>query len=391
MEYNAVNPLGSRDLAWAARQTLDRIYNRNSPRPFAFPWDIANLSTDPQTSHSFHTGTVDGLNSSNDRRAAMQNRMDILFGRRANLSNSSTHSSRLSQGTTINQQECQPQSSYLLQSDKTKMETERPDNAYRSSCSDMKAPIPARLPVKLATRGPFQNPATSVSINYLGDPFLSANQSADIADELNTSVWITNLPPDLSYRMLLGSIRNCGKVYATVINKPDAKHTTAASKLVFFDVAGVENLLHQARTGQFFVGGFMPRVCRNRIKTEEKSPCPNSRVLHIEGPSCIVNEIYLTALFESDGITWQNEEVFTLHKSGSLTRLEWRFGSYRCQAESARQLIDRVKKREIAMKANPLWQDVTVYFGIDPCAPQPGKQLPMIPRLDLEGVVQLDG
>ncbi|KAI2632952.1 hypothetical protein GGS21DRAFT_148624 [Xylaria nigripes] len=217
---------------------------------------------------------------------------------------------------------------------------------------------------------------TGVSLKYLGDPFLRANQSANIPDALNTSVWITNLPPDLDCKMLLDSVRNCGKVYATVINGPDQRHATAASKLVFFDVVGAENLLRQARTGEFHVGGYMPCVCRNRIKTEAKAPSPNSRVLHIEGPNCIVNQSYLTALFHSDGITWQDEEVIILYSTESLTRLEWRFGSYRCQAESARHLIDRVRRREMATQKNMLWQNVTVHFGVDPCAPKPGEQFP---------------
>ncbi|KAI0536839.1 hypothetical protein GGR58DRAFT_514238 [Xylaria digitata] len=209
----------------------------------------------------------------------------------------------------------------------------------------------------------------------MGDPYLTANQSANIPDELNTSVWITNLPPNLNHKMLLDSIRNCGKVYAAVINGPEHSHITAASKIVFFDVAGCENLLRQAREGNFIVGGYIPRVRRNRIKTAAKPPSPNSRVLHIEGPSCIVNERYLASLYRADNITWQDEEVIVLSSNDSLTRLEWRFGSFRCQAESARHLIERVKKLiDITLlDQHQLWKRVSVHFGVDPCAPQPGR------------------
>ncbi|KAI0487520.1 hypothetical protein F4859DRAFT_510092 [Xylaria cf. heliscus] len=230
-------------------------------------------------------------------------------------------------------------------------------------------------PVESATRRQIQKLVTGVSVNYLGDPYLAANQSANIPDELNTSVWITNLPPIVNHWLLLKSIRNCGKVYATVINGPENRHVTAASKVVFFDVAGAQNLLRQAREGTFVVNGFIPRVVPNRIKSEAKPPSPNSRVLHIEGPNCIVNQPYLTALFHSDRITWQDEEVIVLSNNGRLTRLEWRFGSYRCQAESARYLIDRVKRHSDLLPLNEAqtWQCVTVHFGVDPCAPKPGK------------------
>ncbi|KAI1825055.1 hypothetical protein F4861DRAFT_503795 [Xylaria intraflava] len=225
----------------------------------------------------------------------------------------------------------------------------------------------------MAPHGQLLSTTTPISRHYLGDPSLKANQSANIPDEFNTSVWITNLPPHTDHKMLLDSIRNCGKVYAAVINRPDHNHTTAASKVVFFDVAGVDNLLHQARMGGFAVGGYMPHVCRNRIKTEAKAPGPQSRVLHIEGPTIIVNKDYLTALFHSDGITWQTEEILLLYSSEHLTRLEWRFGSYRCQAESARHVIERVKKRAPVTQEDLLWKSVTVHFGIDPCARMPGE------------------
>ena len=232
---------------------------------------------------------------------------------------------------------------------------------------------PIQVPVESATHAHILARITGVSPNYQGDPCLRANQPANIPNELNTSVWITNLPPNLDHKMLLDSVRNCGKVYAAVVNGPEQGHITSASKLVFFDVAGAQNLLKQCSEGSFLVGGYMPRVCYNRIKTEAKPPSPASRVLHIEGPSSIVNQPYLANLFQSDGITWQDEAVIVLSSTILVTRLEWRFGSYRCQAESSRYLIDRMKRRHLLISGEyDLWQRVTVHFGVDPCAPQPG-------------------
>ncbi|KAH9905806.1 hypothetical protein F4778DRAFT_727534 [Xylariomycetidae sp. FL2044] len=56
------------------------------------------------------------------------------------------------------------------------------------------------------------------------------------------------------------------------------------------------------------------------------------------------------------------------------TRQEWRFGSYRRQAETARQLI--IESRELAIRGHVRgdgeedlrdWSRVNVYFGVDPC------------------------
>ncbi|KAI1112106.1 hypothetical protein F5Y14DRAFT_282892 [Nemania sp. NC0429] len=231
-------------------------------------------------------------------------------------------------------------------------------------------------PIEAATRREILRILNGVSPNYRGDLGLATNRSANIPDELNTAVWITNLPPDLTYKMLLDSVRNCGKVYATVINGPGEQHVMSAGKIVFFDVAGAENLLRQAREGRFIVGDCVPAVRPNRIKSEAKPLSPHSRVLHIEGPSCIVNERYLADLFREEDIRWEDEEVLTLWSKEGRTRLEWRFGSYRSQAEAARLVIDRVKKRGYRRTPDeyPFWQNVVVYFGVDPCAPKPGKR-----------------
>ncbi|KAI0968919.1 hypothetical protein F4678DRAFT_481755 [Xylaria arbuscula] len=254
----------------------------------------------------------------------------------------------------------------------------RPQNVVRAPSTTLRRfgdthnSISALALTEAVTRSQISAHITGVSVNYQGDPYIRANQSANIPDSLNTSVWITNLPPNLDHKMLLDHVRNCGKVYATVINGPEHSHFTAASKLVFFDVAGAQNLIRQFQNGEFSFNGFMPRVCYNRIKTAAKPFSVVSRVLHIEGPSCIVNQASLAQLFRDDGIVWQDEAVIVLSRDESYTQLEWRFGSYRCQAASALYAIDRKKRRyPLNSWLYQLWQRVTVCFGIDPCAPPP--------------------
>ncbi|KAI4861987.1 hypothetical protein F4820DRAFT_464158 [Hypoxylon rubiginosum] len=222
--------------------------------------------------------------------------------------------------------------------------------------------------------------ATGASPHYRGNPYLAANQSANIREELNTALWITNLPPNCTHFMLLNSIRNCGKVYATVINPPEdaiarprpgtsRTHTTSASKLVFFDREGVNRLMAQSMAGTFTVGGYVPRVLPNRIKSGPREPGPQCRVLHIEGPSDIVNQPSLHRFFQTK-FTYELESVATLATYGDVTRQEWRFGSFRCQAESARQSIAREKDRHANLEGarGDLWARVVVHYGVDPCA-----------------------
>ncbi|KAI0009627.1 hypothetical protein F4779DRAFT_640347 [Xylariaceae sp. FL0662B] len=222
---------------------------------------------------------------------------------------------------------------------------------------------------------------TGASPNYRGNPWIEANQSADIPEELNTALWIMNLPPTCTYQQLLGAIRGCGKVYATVINPPQEAdsnnnnnlnrstgHMTSAAKLVFFDRLGAERLFAQSQSGHFIVGGYLPVVRPNRIKSKAREAGPQCRVLHIEGPSALVNEHFLVAFFQTK-FTFQLETILTLATHGAVTRQEWRFGSFRCQAESARQAITREKERAtLTEREQQAWGQVNVYFGVDPCA-----------------------
>lgn len=52
----------------------------------------------------------------------------------------------------------------------------------------------------------------NISPNYRGNHMAAMNLSADIPTDLNTSVWITNLPPHCTYNDLLSMIRDTGKV-----------------------------------------------------------------------------------------------------------------------------------------------------------------------------------
>ncbi|KAI1768493.1 hypothetical protein GGR53DRAFT_462458 [Hypoxylon sp. FL1150] len=240
-------------------------------------------------------------------------------------------------------------------------------------------------PVHISSYLADQLAATGASPWYRGNPFLPANQSAPVPEELNTSLWLTNLPPTCTHRQLLSAIRGCGKVFATVINPPeeDARllalagagaprptHTTSASKLVFFDRCGADRLVAQSRAGRFTVGGYVPRLRPNRIKSAPREAGPQCRVLHIEGPSLIVNEFFLNNFFRAK-FTYELEGVVTLAaaRDGDVTRQEWRFGSFRCQAESARQSIARERERHTDPSSGlHLWTQVTVHYGVDPCA-----------------------
>ncbi|KAI0397696.1 hypothetical protein F5Y17DRAFT_454850 [Xylariaceae sp. FL0594] len=107
-----------------------------------------------------------------------------------------------------------------------------------------------------------------MSTNYRGSRTRADNISANIPDDQNTSVWIQGLPPTCGNDMLLGRLKDTGKIFATVINQPVGLHPTCAAKVVFWDRSGVDLLLRKAARGEFvFPGNYSPTVELNRIKT----------------------------------------------------------------------------------------------------------------------------
>ncbi|KAK3367206.1 hypothetical protein B0T24DRAFT_635243, partial [Lasiosphaeria ovina] len=135
------------------------------------------------------------------------------------------------------------------------------------------------------------------SPNYHGDPDNEGNMSADIPDELNCSFWLTNLPPYVTINMLLGKIRDVGRIYAVSISKPDPEkgHLTCAAKLVFFNVADATRFLGRyPKYGSegLVMDRYRAMISRNRTRVAEKGhlPVEHTRAIIITGPKEVVNE-----------------------------------------------------------------------------------------------------
>ncbi|TLD25004.1 hypothetical protein PspLS_05904 [Pyricularia sp. CBS 133598] len=225
------------------------------------------------------------------------------------------------------------------------------------------------------------------SPNYQGDTSLANNRSANIPESESCSLFILGLPPTLTTTQLLGAIRNTGRVWASHINLPEPSrgHTTCAAKVIFFERAAAQRFYaaHQPQNGGFVTDPFsgLPpaRVLWNRIRSAEVGPSSatggggggggpgsggnKSRVLLIYGPRRLVNEPSLTAYFASK-MEFQIDRAFELAScvdpaTGQVMVLfEYRFGSFRCQAEAAKMSLSREFKDEIK-----------VWYGDDPCAP----------------------
>ncbi|KAH6610006.1 hypothetical protein Trco_000026 [Trichoderma cornu-damae] len=185
------------------------------------------------------------------------------------------------------------------------------------------------------------------------------NASAEhLAPDQNCALWLTNLPPGVSTHQLLTAIRNVGRVWCSYVNYPDyVTHQTAAAKVVFFTPEASQQLLSISWTRGLFIQGFRVKVSHNRIKYGSHAITGKmSRILIITGNADFVNEASLTKFFK-DRFIFQVDEVVELIKAGGRAVVEFKFGSYRCQAQMGKMSLE--KDRPVGFEK--------VEFGDDPC------------------------
>ncbi|ROW07255.1 hypothetical protein VMCG_03802 [Cytospora schulzeri] len=206
--------------------------------------------------------------------------------------------------------------------------------------------------------------AHGISPNYRGEATNPNNISADIPDHLNCSLFLTNLPPNCTYRDLLSAVAwtQPGRIYATNITPPDASsdrnlpsHRTSAAKVIFYRPEEAARLLFTCEQGLLRVQGYKVRAKRNRVRTPASGKPNTSRCVSIVGRRDFVDEMNLRGIFNAN-FTFDTDQVILLEEGETWCRLEWRFGSYRAQAESAELLL----RKDYSDRC-------TATFARDPC------------------------
>lgn len=236
-------------------------------------------------------------------------------------------------------------------------------------------PMNAKLDPEAATRPLTEDEKAlrdmkGISHQYQGDSNNPANESADIPEHDNCSVWITNLPPDCTYRDLLAAIavHHPGKVFATFISPPSAQgpyhlpsRGHSAAKVVFYYPYAAQHLLRVANTSRLWVRYHLARAVPNRIRAAPQAyENHTTRCLEIDGPPDLVNEPALRQLW-GGYFDWNDEEVLVVGdrvdwRTGVTTRrIVWRFGSHRAQAVAAMHFM------------RSYYPHIWVAWAADPC------------------------
>ncbi|KAI1404901.1 hypothetical protein F4819DRAFT_445891 [Hypoxylon fuscum] len=200
---------------------------------------------------------------------------------------------------------------------------------------------------------------------YRGCGFSKRNRRANIAPKQNCRLWITGLPPDCDYHLLLSAIRNVGPVCASHINPPvlhndpSQRHLdiyTSAASLTFFDKDHANIFLQRHRISPFTISGYRTKIIRHRIWTRSEPIKDRSRILYVFGDPEVANPERLDSLITEWGIRVDYDDIaYIPGPECSYVRIF--FGSFWAQALSVYRKLKGF---------NP--EKMTVLYGQDPCA-----------------------
>ncbi|KAK4197315.1 hypothetical protein QBC40DRAFT_257224 [Triangularia verruculosa] len=195
---------------------------------------------------------------------------------------------------------------------------------------------------------------------YKGDIFNRKNIPADIDDDMNVSVFLTNLPREYDEESLLAALlphRPFDRIYATSVTPPGDNHDGSSAKIITFTRDGAERLLNFVNAGKLVIEGRVVRGRWNQIKT----PAPGgahylSRVLLIEVSQDVLNETKIRELLQANIVCQTGKITIKQVKNNDHITIELPFCSYRAQAEAFRLLLAAE------------YPEAKVRFGVDPLA-----------------------
>ncbi|KAK0658912.1 hypothetical protein QBC41DRAFT_237741 [Cercophora samala] len=173
--------------------------------------------------------------------------------------------------------------------------------------------------------------------------------SNDIQPEDSCSVFISDLPKDLTLSKLLGSIRGYGRIRY-------AKTSTCGALVVFFERDAAQRL---AREGRLAVGDSQGKVSLAKQRIAQSSlPREFSRVLVITGFIGGLSMAFLKETFDMKNIRYELDKI-TRGAPGDMFALQFHFASHSQAAQIKEMIANEPFFRKKAAK---------VRYGIDPCA-----------------------
>ncbi|KAK8135684.1 hypothetical protein PG984_003624 [Apiospora sp. TS-2023a] len=213
-----------------------------------------------------------------------------------------------------------------------------------SNASVLEAP-PASRSRPVATGAELERALQQVSGNYGGNILASDNLSARIPASQNFSLFVRNLPPDLTHEQLFAAMRGIGRIASVYINRPTGPHPNCAAK----DRATAERLKAKLNRREVSIDGYVPDGLWNKVRDAAQPPGPDggyeSRVIRVTGNPLVVNEDYLLSYFAAHFFFDLEGAPTVVHRNNFTATMEFAFAAFINQAENAYRLLIQDRQR----------------------------------------------
>ncbi|VBB73736.1 Putative protein of unknown function [Podospora comata] len=195
---------------------------------------------------------------------------------------------------------------------------------------------------------PTDSPCSSTN-NSQQSTWSVEDMAEDVPPEDSCSVFIFDLPKDVTLSKLLGSIRGYGRVRYS-------KNCSSGALVVFFEREAAQRL---AQEGHLMVGGVQGNIRLAKCRIAQSTlPSEFSRVLVITGLTGGLSVAFLKECFEMKNIRYELVKIARV-SSGDMSALEFHFASH-SQAAKVKEMI----------ATDPYFRKkgTNATYGIDPCA-----------------------
>ncbi|KAK7966447.1 uncharacterized protein PG986_000724 [Apiospora aurea] len=187
--------------------------------------------------------------------------------------------------------------------------------------STLLAPPAAPRSRPQASRTQIARALQHVPVSYQGNLMAADNLSANIHPRQNCSLFVRNLPPDLSYEQFFTALRGIGRIVS--------------------DRATAERLKAKIDRKQLVISGFTANALCNKIKVAAQPPGPDggSRVVRVTGRPDLMNEDHLLSYFAAHFFFELDGVPKVVHRGYNSASMEFAFAAFVNQAENAYRLL----------------------------------------------------